>query len=258
MLRQVSDLFRYKELTAFLVALDLKVRYRGSFLGFVWTLLNPVLLMLVLWAVFSRFGRIREENYALFLLSGLMTWTFFQQSTEQALNAVVRQRTLLQKIYVPKMVFPVTVVLSSLVNLLFFFLAYIVFAAFSGNGIPATTPLIIPVMLMLLLMSAGSALVMSALNVFFRDFTHLTGVMLRALFYVTPIIYPPHLLGDRAVAYMALNPLFYPVVMGRQVLYYGQVPTLDVWAIGFSAAALMCLAGVYLFASLERRFIYYA
>ena len=103
MRKSLGELLEYRELVQYIVMTDLKVRYRGSLLGFLWTLLNPLLLTLVLWAVFSKFGRVDEENYALFLLSGLMIWIFLSQSMTMALNSIIKQRSLIQKIYVPKM-----------------------------------------------------------------------------------------------------------------------------------------------------------
>ena len=120
MLNSLKELVQYRELIQYLVVTDLRVRYRGSILGFLWTLLNPLLLTLVLWLVFSKFGKVDEKNYALFLLSGLMVWIFFSQSVTMALNSIVKQRGLIQKIYVPKVVFPIAVVISNLTNFAFF------------------------------------------------------------------------------------------------------------------------------------------
>ncbi|MFC1610890.1 ABC transporter permease [Myxococcota bacterium] len=258
MLRAIKELYKYRNLVGYLIKLDLKLRYRGSVLGFLWTLLNPLLLMLVMAAVFSRFGRIEEKNYALFLLAGLMIWMFFQQSVEAGLAAILRQRSLLQKIYVPKVIFPVTVVSSNLVNLAFFLVAYLVIAAFSSVGLLPTIPLVLPVLVMVYLISLGGALVMSTLNVFFRDFTHLTGAILRAGFYVTPILYSPTMFGDEAHFFLRLNPMYYPVVAARDVIYYGVVPGPDVWAIGFATGFAILAVGLLVFVANQTKLIYYA
>lgn len=241
-----------------MVLQDLAVRYRSSVLGFLWTLLNPLLLMVVMWVVFSRFGRIDEENYALFLLSGLMTWTFFSQSIERGQNSIVSNSGLIQKIYLPKLVFPVAIVTSNMVNLGFFFIAYVIIAFASGHGVPSTAWALIPALAMLYVMGAGGAILMCSLNVFFRDFTHLTSVLLRALFYLTPIFYPPTIMGPEAQRFLQLNPLYYPVVITRDVLYYGEVSSTEQWLIGWTAAAAVMLAGLLVFSSTEDRFVYYA
>jgi ABC-type polysaccharide/polyol phosphate export permease len=207
MFAALKEVVAYRGLLGNLVGLDLKVRYRGSFFGALWTLLNPVLLMLVLWFVFSRFGRIQEKSYAMFLLSGLMIWLFFQQAVSQSLGAVVKNKALIQKIYVPKMVFPLSVVTSNLVNMVFFLVAYHLIVVFTSVGLQVTAPLIIPVFVMVYLLAVGWALIMSTANVFFRDFSHLTQVLLRALFYLTPVLYRPSLLGDKVAAILKINPV---------------------------------------------------
>lgn len=255
--RALVELFNYRALLRYLVILDLKVRYRGSVLGFLWTLLNPLLLMIVLSAVFSRIGRISEENYALFLLSALMTWGFFSQSVERSLGSIIQNRALIQKIYLPKIVFPVSIVLSNLVNLIFFLVAYLLIAVVIYRVYP-TTFLLLPVVVMLFFLSAGAAMLMCTLNVFFRDFTHLTSVLLRALFYLTPIIYPASLFGPKGQLLLRLNPAYYPVAIGRDVLYYGRISSLEDWGIGFAAAVLVFVVGLLVFTSTQRRFVYYA
>lgn len=241
-----------------MVVQDLTVRYRASFLGFVWTLLNPLMLMVVMWFVFSRFGRIDEENYALFILSGLMTWTFFSQSIERGQASIIANAGLIQKIYLPKLVFPVATVTSNLVNLFFFLAAYTVIAIVGGHTQTLSFFLVIPGLFMLYSLGLGGAVMMASLNVFFRDFTHLTSVLLRALFYLTPIIYPPGIMGDDAATLLRLNPLYYPVVVIRDAIYYGRVSDPQDWAIGFATGALMLTGGLVLFSATEERFVYYA
>ena len=258
MVRPVIELLRYRSLLRYFVLLDLKARYRGSFLGFLWTLLNPLLLMLVMWAVFSRFARIQESNYALFLLSGLMAWLFFSQSVERSLTTIISNRGLIQLIYLPKMVFPMSIVWSNLLNLLFFFISYLIIALFTSHGVPRTVLLLPLVLLMLFLLSSGAALLMCSLTVFFRDFTHLTPVLMRALFYLTPIFYRPDILGPKGMMLLRFNPVYYPVVLTREVLYYGRVPGAELWVIGFAAAVAIVIAAQAVFSLTEKRFVYYA
>ena len=226
-------------------------------LGFFWTLLNPLLLTLVLWMVFSRLARMDEKSYPLFLLSGMMTWTFFSQSIERSLNSIIGNKGLIQKIYLPKLVFPVSIVNSNLVNFFFFLVAYLLIAAPTSVGIPATVWLLPLAIAMLYLLSAGGAMLICTLNVFFRDFTHLTSVLLRALFYLTPIFYKPDLLGPKTEALLRLNPVFYPVVVTRDLLYYGQVPSLEMWLTGFGFAVALFTMGLMTFTSTQNKFVYY-
>lgn len=256
MISALRELMQYRELLRHLVVLDIKARYRGSVLGFLWTLLNPILLMAVLAVVFSRFARIDEASYPLFLLSALMTWNFVAQSIDQSLNTLIQNRGLFDKIYIPKLVFPISVVLSNLVNFSFSLVAYLVIAVIF-HEVPLTFPLVIPLLVILLLLASGAAMVMSTVNVFFRDFSHLTSVLLRALFYLTPIIYPPELLGPGARPYLQANPAYYPVMIARDVMYRGQIPTLELWGVGLAVSVAVFLLGLRVFTSAQGRFIYY-
>lgn len=257
MWNSLKQLFAYRALIRHMVVLELKSRYRGSMLGFLWTLLNPLLLMLVMWAVFSRYARIKEENYALFILCALMVWQFFSQTATRALNSIISNRNLIQKIYLPKSVFPTAIVSSNVVNLLFSLLAYALIAV-CVYRIPITAVLLIPVLLMLYVLTLGVALLLSTLNVFFRDFTHLIPSILRAMFYLTPIFYKPDMFGPFAHMLLRLNPLYYPVVATRDVLYYGHLPAMDIWQMGFVIALIIFVVGMSAFAALEEKFVYYA
>lgn len=258
MLKSFIELFQYRQLVANLVATDLKVRYRRSFLGLLWTLLNPLLLMLVMWVVFKKFGRVDEKSYAMFLLAGLMVWIFFQQAVSQSLGSIVKNRALIQKIYVPKLVFPVSTVLSNLVNTAFFLLAYHMMVVFSPVGLQPTAPFVLLSLLMALILASGVGLVMGALNVFFRDFQHLTQVGLRALFYLTPVLYRPGIFSPKVNLILRLNPVFYPVVTGRDAIYEGVISPMEDWVIGFSLAIIVLLAGALVFSATEKKFVYYA
>ncbi|MDP7040878.1 MAG: ABC transporter permease [Myxococcota bacterium] len=254
----VKAFFKYRHLVVYLVTLDLRLRYRGSFLGFTWTLLNPVLLMLVLWAVFSRFGRIQEENYALFLLSGLMSWLFFEQSVTRGQNCIISNKALLQKIYIPKLVFPFSIFISNLINLLFFLVAYFVIAIVTGWGV-SFYYLLAPFALgILFILSSGAGLLMCSANVFFRDFTHLSSVLLRALFYLSPILYNPSMFSERVQYYLKLNPAYYPIISLRQLIYNAECPTIETWLTGLILSLCIFALGFTVFMMTEKKFLYYA
>jgi ABC-type polysaccharide/polyol phosphate export permease len=258
MLKTISEVVKYRGLIHYLVVTDLRVRYRGSLLGFLWTLLNPLMLTLVLWLVFSKFGQVDEKNYALFLLSGLMVWIFFSQSVTAALTSIIKQRGLIQKIYVPKIVFPLSVVLSNLTNFIFFLIAYGMIALLTPIGLSPINLMVVPVIGMVFLLSVGGALIMATLNVFFRDFSHLTEVILRLMFYLTPILYRPELFGAKAQFFFKLNPAYYPIVTARSVLYDQVMPPPEFWLIGYGVAILSCVLGLYIFVKSQDKFVYYA
>ncbi len=257
MLKTLRELYRYRLLLEHLVVTDLKVRYRGNVLGFLWTLLNPILLTGVFWAVFSSFGQFKQEYYALFLLIGLMSWTFFSQSVTRGLNTIISNKALFRKIYVPKIVFPAAIVVSNLVNMTFFLITYLLIAV-PLRGLYASTIMFPLGALMLFMLATGSTLIISSANVFFRDFTHLTEIFLRALFYMTPVFYRIDVMGPKMQTVLKMNPVYYPVTLIRESLFDGVFGDIQTWLIGFALAGIVFVLGLWVFVRTEDKFIYYA
>ena len=186
-----------------------------------------------------------------------MAWLFFSQSVDQALNVIVARSGLFNSIYIPKIIFPCAVVASNLVHLVFFFAAYLLISLASGKAIPLTVLFLPMAVLNLFLYALGTALITCSLNVFFRDITHLTTAVLRALFYLTPVFYSPSMLGPTAAYYLRLNPLYYPVTCLRAVLFHGTIPSISEWGISFVFGLMVLVLGVVIFQKNESKFIYY-
>ena len=145
-----------------------------------------------------------------------------------------------------------------MVNFLFFFVAYHLIAPFTPAGVHATAPLVLLSLVMAFMLATGVSLAMGALNVFFRDFQHLTAVILRALFYLTPVLYRPEMLGERAATILALNPVYYPVITARMAVYDGEIAPMEMWLTGFAVAGAVLAVGAVVFVATEKRFVYYA
>ena len=256
MRQSIQEAWHYRTLLWHLIIMDLKVRYRNSLLGFLWTLLNPILLMLVMWMVFGRFRPARTENYAMFLLAGLMTWTFFAGSVNAGLASMLRHRSLLKKLYLPKVIFPLATVGSQLVNYLFFLLAYLILTPFAGMRPHPVWLMLLPATAMVFLFSLGLAYVLAALNVYFRDITHITAAVMRAWFYLTPIFYSMDLF-PRHIWLFLLNPMTYMVECIRQPLLEASMPSWEMWVVGYLWGLLLLVIGHGIFKRLEHDFIYY-
>lgn len=250
---------RYRYLLGNLIGRDLKVKYRRSVLGVVWSVLNPLLTMIVISAVFARLFRFQVENYHLYFLVGNVIWGFFSEATNGAMGSVLENAQLLKKVYLPKYMFPLEKCLFAAVNLLFSMIAVIIVMLFSGVW-PTMTFFLFPVVVLLCLVFAiGMGLLLSSLTVFFRDIMHLYGVVLTAWMYATPIIYPLDFanLPGLIVSVMQVNPLYYYVTMMRDVVLYNTVPPLSMWlpAIGF--AVVFLLLGLWCFKKKQDRFVLY-
>lgn len=256
-LRQsIVEAWQYRTLLSHLVVMDLKVRYRNSILGFLWTLLNPMLLMLVMWFVFRGMRPASTENFAMYLLAGLMTWTFFSGAVNASLVSILRHRSLLKKIYLPKVIFPLSSVLSQGVNYLFFLAAYIIMTPFAKMSPHLAWGMVIPASLMVFLFSLGLGYVLAALNVYFRDISHITAAVMRAWFYATPIFFSIDRFPKLAWLFY-LNPVTYLVECVRQPLMEGVIPPWEMWAIGYLWGILLLVIGHAIFKRLEHDFIYY-
>ena len=248
---------KYKPLLKELVSRDLKVKYRRSFLGYVWSLLNPLLMMCVMTLVFSYMFRFDIPNFPLYLITGQTLWTFFNESTNMSMYSVLQNGALIKKVYIPKFIFPISRVLSSFVTMSFS-LAAIVIVMIVTKAPFYWTILLFPVpLIFLLLFATGIGMVLSALSVYFRDITHLYGVLTLAWTYLTPIFYPVSALPEEIVPIVQGNPMSSYITFFREIVLYGTVPEPAMWfrCALISLAALV--VGLAVFRKMQRNFILY-
>ena len=254
---QAATFNRFKYLLALLVKRDFVSRYRKSVLGVLWSLLNPLLTMLVMTMVFSYLFRFQIEHYPAYLLSGLIIYNFFSEATTMGMGSVIAGEAIIKKVYVPKYIFPLSKVLSSLVNLLFSFIAFLFIYLITGVPFKATLLLFPIPMMYVFVFSLGLAMLLSSFAVFFRDLTYLYGILITLLMYLSAIFYPVDIIPERFQPLMGLNPLYQFVTYFRSLVLDGTVPGLwtNTVCTGFALAAL-CV-GVYVFMSKQDRFILY-
>jgi ABC-2 type transport system permease protein len=223
----LTGLFKYKSLLYELVIRDIKIRYRRSVLGLLWTVLNPILMMTVMTIVFSNLFRFDIENFPVYFFTANILFTFMTEATTNCLYGITGNASLIKKIYIPKYLFPVSKVLSSVVNLFFSFVAMILVmiatkAPFHGTMI--LTPLVI---FYLILFTTGLGLILSVAVVFFRDVAHLYGILTMVWMYLTPIFYPVSLLQEKMSLVLTFNPLYHFIEYFREIVLYNQIPTLE-------------------------------
>jgi ABC-type polysaccharide/polyol phosphate export permease len=258
---QMQSFNRFKYLLFNLVKRDFVSRYRKSVLGVLWSLLNPLLTMLVMTIVFSQLFRFAIPYYPVYLLSGQIVFSFFSEATNRAMGSVINAEGIIKKVYVPKYIFPLSNVLSSLVNLLFLFIAFLLVFLFHVIFLGAPfywTIFLIPIpFLYVFVFALGIGMLMSSLSVFFRDLTYLYGILITLLMYLTPIFYPIDIIPERLMPFMGLNPMYQFVTYFRSLVLDGVIPGLWPNAVcaGFALAAL-CI-GTYVFISKQDRYILY-
>ncbi|HEV7505177.1 MAG TPA: ABC transporter permease [Thermoanaerobaculia bacterium] len=221
------EIYRYRDLVLALVARELKVRYRRSALGFTWTMLQPLLMMLVLQVVFSSLFRFQLANYPVYAMAGILFWNFFSQSVVTSMNSLRSSAQLLKKVPVPKAVFPVATVASGVINLVFALVPLLLILVITGH--PLTPALLfLPVSILLVaLFTLGAGLLLSPLSIFFNDIVEMITVILSVLMYLTPIFYPKEIVPEKMRWIVRFNPLRSILEVFRDPIYYGKVPPLS-------------------------------
>ncbi len=247
-------IWAYRELVKNLIHKDLKVRYGGSILGLAWSLLNPLAMIVVYSIVFKYIFRIALENYTVFLITGLLPWSFFSSSVGASTVAVISDANLVKKISFPREILPLATVQFNLVQFLMalavFFPALIFLQAELG-----WTLLAYPAVLALHVgFTLGIALLLSAVTVFYQDIKHLTEVGLMLLFWVTPILYPVSMVPERVRWLFKLNPLAVYITGYQDIIYFGRWPTWDTWVLGTLWVAASVALGSWVFRRCDPRF----
>lgn len=266
-MKNLKELYDYRQMIFSLVKKDLRGRYKGSALGFLWTFLNPLLQLVVYSIVFSTIFRNNIEKFYLYLFIGLLPWMFFSSSLTVGSVSVISSKDMVKKIYFPREVLPIAYVTSSFVNMLLCFL--VVFIVMIIGGIDPnstfhwTALLYLPiVMIVEYVLALGFAMLASALTVYFRDLEHILGIITMAWMYATPILYDVSMIqnilvekgmGNLMHLYM-LNPMTPIIVAYHQILYYGQAPDLSTLLSAVVLGLFFLILGYLVFRKLQRGF----
>ncbi len=251
------DTYRNRQLIWALALKELKLRYKRSLLGFLWALLNPMLLMLVLAVVFSTVMPINIPHYAIFLLSVLLPWTFFAQSLSYAVESIVGNGDLIKKIAVTKAVFPVAAVVSNMINLLLSMIPLVLIVLVMRHPFYWTW-LFLPVPLVALtIFTLGATFFFATANVYYRDVAHIIQVLLNVLFYLTPIIYSIDSIPHRYQWLFKLNPLIFALNQFRLSVYYGILPATRSIVASFVCGFLALIIGFAIFRRHQDEFVFH-
>ncbi len=252
------QLVRFWPVIQNMVSQELRVRYQRSILGFFWTLLNPLLMLATLCMVFSHLFKNQLENYSLYLMSGMVPWSFLSISLNDSAVCIIANEGLIRKIYLPKLVFPLSRVLIGLVTFIFSMGAMFLLLGPLGAR-PSWSMLFLPVVIALYsTFVLGLSLIVATANTFFRDFGHLVSVFLQAWYFVTPIIYPvdSESFPESARWMFRLNPAYYFIELFHDVLYSGQMPRLGVLTVAAVIAAASLGVGYAVFKSQEDKMVF--
>jgi ABC-2 type transport system permease protein len=253
----VRELFLHRDLIWYLVQRDLRVRYRRSALGLLWTMLQPLLMMLILHVVFSSAFRVELYSYPVYALAGILFWNFFSQSIVASMNSLRGNAGILQKLPVPKAVFPIATTVSGIVNLLLALVPLFGILLFTGHPVGPSL-LFLPVSILLAgLFTLGAGLLLSPLAVFFSDVVELVTVMLTLFMYLTPIFYPMSIVPEQFRWLVKFNPIRSILEVFRDPIYFGKIPPTQHLAVCLGVALAALLIGSLAFRRSSDRIPFY-
>jgi ABC-type polysaccharide/polyol phosphate export permease len=244
LLGTVRELYGFRHAIANLVLNGLRNRYRRSVLGWSWSLLEPLLWLVVMAAVFSLVLGIGLKDYTLFLFSGLLPWQFISNSMVRGGRSLVEAETFLKRVYLPKAMFPVASVCAETVNFVLNLTSLLILGLCIGFRLGWTVLLLPAALLLAFALSLGLALALSVITVYVRDTTQLVQVGLQATLYLLPVLYPLERIPPAYQGYFAANPFFPVISLFQQILHARAVPTLPHWLLAAGISALALALGV--------------
>lgn len=255
MVQRIKDIYEYRDMIYSLVRRELRGRYKGSVLGILWTYVNPLCQVIIYSAVFSVIFKVNIDKFYLYLVIGMMPWTFFGTCVQTGAICLRMQSDMIKKIYFPREVIPISFVTSAFVNMLFSMIIVFFAVIVSGYWFNFKALLFLPlVMLLEYVFALGITFLFSSITVYFRDMEQIVGLIMMAWIYITPIMYNMEYVPEQLRWLVMLNPMTSIIEMYHQILYYRVLPTENYMIIAFAFSLLMLVIGVLVFVKLERRF----
>ena len=255
MLLMFCNIYRYREMLINMVRRELRGKYKGSILGFLWTFINPLLQLVVYTIVFSNIMRMGVSNYEIFLFVALIPWMFFSTSVLSGAGSIIYNQSLVTKIYFPREILPLSVVTSNFINMIYCSVIVLAVVLFYHMNLNLEVWFILPVIAFIeYILVIGIVLIVSALTVYFRDLEHILGIIIMAWQFLTPVMYPESFVPSQYQAILYLNPMTPIIISFRDVLYYGKMPVVENLVYAFLWSLIIFICGFLLFGKLQTDF----
>ena len=254
MINIFKNLYKYRELLKTNVKKEIRGKYKNSFLGVLWSFLNPLLQIAVYAIVFPLILRNTQENYVIFLCCGLIPWTFFSTAITRSASTMIENGNIIKKVYFPREILPISVVTSEAINFIISTIIIMAFVIFGGLGITKYILFYPLVLLAQYIIVLAISFVISSVTVYFRDLQHLIGVALQLLFYATPIVYSADTIPESFKWVLQINPMTYIINGYRAIFYEQQAPDLIPVFILIGVGIVACMMGYLIFNKLQKRF----
>lgn len=249
-----KDLYKYREFLKTSIKKEFRGKYKKSFLGVLWSFLNPLCQLLIYALVFPFILRVDVDNYTMFLVVALIPWTFFNMTVIQSAASVVANGGIIKKVYFPREILPLSVATSNLLN--FFITSGLVLIALliSGIGIKSSILVLPFVILMQYILQLGLAFILSSITVFVRDVEYIINIFIMLMFYLCPIVYSADMIPDKFLLLFKLNPMFHIIGYYREILYYQRIPEISGMLILFIVSVIILVIGYKIFNKLQKKF----
>ena len=255
MLLMFCNIYRYREMLINMVRRELRGKYKGSILGFLWTFINPLLQLVVYTIVFSNIMRMGVSNYEIFLFVALIPWMFFSTSVLSGAGSIIYNQSLVTKIYFPREILPLSVVTSNFINMIYCSVIVLAVVLFYHMNLNLEVWFMLPVIAFIeYILVIGIVLIVSALTVYFRDLEHILGIIIMAWQFLTPVMYPESFVTSQYQAILYLNPMTPIIISFRDVLYYGKMPVVENLVYAFLWSLIIFICGFLLFGKLQKDF----
>lgn len=261
----ITNFKKYTFLMTQMVSRDFKVKYKRSVLGIVWSLLYPLLQMMIMAIVFSQMFKFKMEgvNYLVYLMTGLVIYNYFSEASNTAMASVVGNFNLMNKVYIPKYIFPLSKCIFVAINFLLTLIPLLLIILFTGTPETHCTINIYYLLLpysyiCMFLFTVGLSFILSTISVFLRDIFYIYGIVLTIWQYFTPLFYDITMIDPKLQVLFKFNPLYQFINFTRQIILYNQLPSLSCWIGCGISALLMFILGCVIFRKKQDKFIYYA
>ncbi len=254
MLKKIKELYMYRQFLKTSVKKEFRGKYKKSVLGILWSFINPLLQLLVYALVFPFILRVQEENYIMFIFTALIPWNFFSTTLSQSTSVIISNGGIIKKVYFPREILPISIVLSGAINFLISCIIILVALLISGIGISPYILFLPLILFVQCLVTLAICFVLSAFTVYIRDLEYFINVLLQLWMYITPVLYTIDLIPEKFAKLFYLNPMVQIINAYRNIFYYQTMPDLKALAIWFVIGIVGIIVGYNIFKRFEKRF----
>ncbi len=249
-----KKLYNYREFLKTSIKKEFRGKYKKSFLGVLWSFLNPLFQLLIYALVFPFLLKNNVSNYTIFLIVALFPWNFFNLTVIQSAACIVANGGIIKKVYFPREILPISTATSNLIN--FLISSLIVFSALFISGIGLTKAVLVLPLIILIqyILQLGLSFILSAITVYVRDVEYLINVIMMLAFYLSPIVYSTDMIPSKYLPFFKLNPMFHIIGYYRDILYYGKIPEMGSVLMLLFACIIILMVGYLIFRKFEKRF----